>query len=326
MRLAVPVLAALLAAAAVFVWRSYTSDLRAARARVDGGGTVIGTRCGPIEYAAAGSGMPVLMIHGAGGGFDQGLAFAAPLQRRGLRIIAPSRFGYLRTPAPADASPQAQADAHACLLDALGLESVAVLGGSAGAPSAMQLCIRHPQRCRSLVLVVPAAYAPAHAGQTMKVPTGLQTVATHVLTSDPVLWAMTRLWPAALLRTMLATPIEDFENAGATEQARALRILENVQPVSRRVAGLAIDARITASLPRYALERIDTPTLLVSVENDLFGTWENARFTAAQIEGARFVSYPDGGHIWLGHDAEVWHEIAGFVAANGPSVAPAMPP
>ena len=34
---------------------------------------------------------------------------------------APSRFGYLRTPLPSDASPAAQADAHSCLLDALGL-------------------------------------------------------------------------------------------------------------------------------------------------------------------------------------------------------------
>ena len=32
-----------------------------------------------MEYAIAGTGPPVLMIHGTGGGFDQGLAFAEPL-------------------------------------------------------------------------------------------------------------------------------------------------------------------------------------------------------------------------------------------------------
>jgi len=47
--------------------------------------------------------------------------------------------GYLRTPMPADASAAAQADAHACLLDALGIRRAAVMGGSAGAPSALQM-------------------------------------------------------------------------------------------------------------------------------------------------------------------------------------------
>ena len=47
-------------------------------------------------------------------------------------MIAMSRFGYLRTPMPADASPEAQADAHVCLLDALGIGKTAAMGGSAG--------------------------------------------------------------------------------------------------------------------------------------------------------------------------------------------------
>jgi len=79
------------------------------------------TRCGPIEYQEAGQGVPLLVVHGSGGGHDQGMAFARPLARRGIRVIAMSRFGYLRTPMPADASVPAQADAHVCLLDALGM-------------------------------------------------------------------------------------------------------------------------------------------------------------------------------------------------------------
>ncbi len=79
------------------------------------------TRCGPIEVQQAGHGEPLLIIHGSGGGHDQGMAWAQPLVQQGLRVIAPSRFGYLRTPRPAAASPEAQADAHACLLDALAI-------------------------------------------------------------------------------------------------------------------------------------------------------------------------------------------------------------
>jgi pimeloyl-ACP methyl ester carboxylesterase len=36
-----------------------------------------------------------------------------------------------------------------------------VIGGSAGAPSALQLAIRHPQRVSALILLVPLTYKPA---------------------------------------------------------------------------------------------------------------------------------------------------------------------
>jgi len=85
--------------------------------------------------------VPLLAVHGSGGGHDQGTAFAGGLVSRGIRVIAMSRLGCLRTPMPADASAVAQADAHGCLLDAQGIPKAAVAGGSAGAPSAL-----HPAR------------------------------------------------------------------------------------------------------------------------------------------------------------------------------------
>ena len=85
------------------------------------GGSIVETVLGKIEYADVGDGMPLLSIHGAGGGYDQGLLIAEALFGDGFRVIAPSRFGYLRTPVPRDASPAAQADADAALLDVLGL-------------------------------------------------------------------------------------------------------------------------------------------------------------------------------------------------------------
>ena len=123
------------------IYAAYRRDIRAARARIASGSLLAQTRCGPIEYAIVGEGPPVLMVHGAGGGYDQGLDIGAPLAKNGLRIVAMSRFGYLGTPLPADASPAAQADAHADLLDALGIARAAIIGASAGAPSAMQFAL-----------------------------------------------------------------------------------------------------------------------------------------------------------------------------------------
>src|SRR5689334_7090573 len=134
-----------------------------ARARISQGSRIATSRCGPIEYAETGQGPPVLVVHGAGGGFDQGLELGEDLARAGFRVIAPSRFGYLRTPLPADASAEAQADAHACLLDALGIARAPVFGVSAGGPSSLQFCLRHPDRCKAMILLVPLAYPAREA-------------------------------------------------------------------------------------------------------------------------------------------------------------------
>jgi len=45
----------------------------ATRERVMSGSKVIETKCGPIEYAAGEKVLPCLWVHGAGGGYDQGL-------------------------------------------------------------------------------------------------------------------------------------------------------------------------------------------------------------------------------------------------------------
>src|SRR5215204_3835630 len=81
----------------------YRADIQQARDRVSRGSQMAETPCGPIEYAVVGNGPPVLVVHGAGGGFDQGLDIGAPLVEQGFRVIAMSRFGYLRTPLPDDA-------------------------------------------------------------------------------------------------------------------------------------------------------------------------------------------------------------------------------
>src|SRR5262249_50946821 len=117
------------------VFFKYRRDIHRARERISAGSRIVETPCGPMEYGSVGDGAPILAVHGAGGGFDQGLEIANPLVRSGFRVIAMSRFGYLQTPLPLDASPVAQADAYVCLLDALGIQRVAVVGASAGAPS-----------------------------------------------------------------------------------------------------------------------------------------------------------------------------------------------
>jgi pimeloyl-ACP methyl ester carboxylesterase len=304
----------LAAAAGVAAYFSYENELRVARERIAHGSRLAQTACGPIEYAVAGEGPAVLVVHGAGGGFDQAMDFGGALARRGFRVIAPSRFGYLRTPLPADASAAAQADAHACLLDALNVRRVALVGASAGAPSSMLFALRHPDRTRALVLLVPAAYVPRPGNAApMTTPAGTQFLFDTALRSDALFWAAMRFAPDAMTRGLLATPPQLVREASPEEQARVSRIMQSILPISPRRLGLVNDATVTSTLVRYELERIQAPTLAISLEDDLFGTYDGARYTAAHVPGARFIGYPSGGHIWLGHEQDVIGEIAAFL-------------
>jgi pimeloyl-ACP methyl ester carboxylesterase len=301
--------AAVLAGSIVFAYSSYRCDIAAAEARVSSGSEVVDTPCGRIEYAVVGQGAPLLLVHGAGGGFDQGLEFGRPLAERGFMVVAMSRFGYLRTPMPADASPAAQADAHACLLDALKLPRAAILGGSAGAPSTIEFCLRHAARCSAMVLLVPAFFPPG-ATQARAQPSFMLEA---LLGSDFLFWLNMKLARDAVLERLFATPVSDFENATPEEQERILRILWGVLPLSERRKGLWNDFGIVASAPRYELERIAVPTLVVSIENDLFRIFQSSRSAAERIPGARFVSFPTGGHLWAGRQKEVVSETTKFL-------------
>jgi 2-hydroxy-6-oxonona-2,4-dienedioate hydrolase len=297
---------------------SYRADIQEARHRVSHGSLIAQTTCGPLEYAVAGNGPPVLVVHGAGGGFDQGLEFGMPLVQKGFRIIAMSRFGYLRTPLPENASAEAQADAHACLLDALSIERVAVVGGSAGAPSSVQFALRHPRRITALVLLVPALYVPRpDNAPPVQTPPGMQLVMETALRSDFMFWAMSKMARNTAVRIILATPPSVVEDAPTDEQERVGVVLNHILPISQRRNGLLNEAIVIPSLERYELERINVPTLAISCADDLFGTYDAARYTADQIAGARFVGYPTGGHLWVGHQKGVTDEIAAFLKRNG---------
>ena len=303
--------AAVLAGLILFTYLSYRNDMVAEEARVSSGSRVVDTPCGPIEYALIGKGAPVLLVHGAGGGFDQGLEFGRPLAERGFTVIAVSRFGYLRTPMPADAAPAAQAEAHACLLDALKLPSAAILGGSAGAPSTIEFCLRHAGRCSAMVLLVPAFFPPG--APQARPPAQPSFVLEAVLGSDFFFWLNMKLARDTLLERLFATPARDFENAPPEERDRVLRIMRSSLPLSRRRKGLWNDLAVVASSPRYELERIASPTLVIGIENDLFGIYQGGRSAAERIPGARLVSFPTGGHLWVGRQGEIVSEITKFL-------------
>lgn len=298
--------------ASALAWRSFSSAVSAARARTRGRSTVFQGRFGDMEYAEAGDGPPVLMVHGTGGGFDQGLDFAQPLTKR-WRIIAPSRFGYLRSAFPDDPSSERQADAFADLLDRLAIDRAPIIGGSAGALSAMQFAIRHPDRCSGLAAMVPAAYAPGRP--PVDPPNALaQAIIEHGLRSDFLFWLGMTLNEDAMIGALLATDPALVKAAAPDERRRVQSILRNILPVSERARGLVNDAKLAYDPAPMHLERIRAPTLALSLEDDRFETLAAARHIAATVPGARLASFPSGGHVWVGRNDEVFAEVDRFLS------------
>jgi pimeloyl-ACP methyl ester carboxylesterase len=269
------------------------------------------TAAGPIEYAETGAGVPLLSIHGADGGFDQGLANVADLVGEGFRVIAPSRFGYLGTAMPPDTSSASQADAHAALLNELKVDKAVVVGISAGARSAAELAIRHPERVTALILIVPGTYAPTS-------PVALEGSRTSALVlwlvntgADFAWWAAEKVAPSILIRFIGVLP-QLFASSREAEQNRVMKIVRGIKPLSWRFSGINVDSNPARSPP--LLEQVSAPTLVISARDDLFKTLPAAEFAAATIPNAKLVIYETGGHLLVGRQQEVRALVKAFLA------------
>jgi 2-hydroxy-6-oxonona-2,4-dienedioate hydrolase len=307
--LAVSCVAALVGA--VLTALAFDQDERAAVGRLSGRSEVIATSFGPLEYAIAGRGPPVLMIHGTGGGFDQGLTFTERLLPYGYQVIAPSRFGYLRSDLPANPSSEHQADAFVELLDSLHIARLPVAGGSAGALSAVQFALRHPDRTSALILIVPAANV--RGTDPVKMSTLQEFIVRRLATSNFLFWAGSKAARNQMIGTLLATDPALVAQAPAFERRRADRILDEIMPVARRSGGMLNDAQLAGNPAGVDFSKITVPTLVISVEDDRFGTAATARDIAAAVPHCKLVIYPRGGHIWIGHDDDLWREVSRFV-------------
>ncbi len=312
------------AAAAVVVHLVYARDLRAARLRVASGAAVVETRLGPVEFASWGEGPAVLVVHGAGGGHDQGRLIARAFGGDGFRWIAPSRFGYLRSPLPQDASPAAQADVFAALLDAIGIDRAGVLAMSGGVPPALQFARRHPGRAAALVLIASAPVTQlGAAGQSPPAPAWVYDA---LFASDFPYWLLQTLAPGRL-EAMFDAPNGPHAGLPPDEAAFLAAMVAGFQPVSLRAPGLANEvAAIDAGLD-YALAGIATPALVIHARDDGINPFAIGAEIAREIPGAEFMPLPSGGHLLLGRHDEVAARVRAFLrrGAGNPARRPASP-
>jgi pimeloyl-ACP methyl ester carboxylesterase len=286
---------------------SLRKDLAAARSRLASiPSSVYASSVGEIEYLLQGTGPTVLVSHGVTGGVDQGLHLVREFRilPDGCRFLYVSRFGYLRSTLPENATARLQAAAYRELLDHLEIERAFVLGNSAGGPSAMWLAVDAPDRLQGLILlssVVPGArVAPAPK---------------PVFRYDLLYWLAVTFAPTALMKlfvpaTMLPT-LTRAERAFVLENAFRAAL-----PIKRRSDGIFFDNEIsTPSIEEIPFERIATPTLVVHAIDDPAPPIAGARAIAQRIPRCELVTL-DGGHLLLRRGDDARRSIEEFIAGH----------
>lgn len=127
-------------------------------------------------YLEAGSGEPVVLLHGSGPGVsgDANWRLTIPGLSSRYRVLAPDVVGYGATARPPEVrySLATWTDHVVAFLDALDLERVALVGNSLGGRLSLELAHRHPERVSRMVLM-------GSPGVGMTVTEGLQAVRSY---------------------------------------------------------------------------------------------------------------------------------------------------
>lgn len=278
--------------AVALVCAAYLWDMNRAYERVSGKSTVIPSPYGDIEFTEGGSGPDVLVIHGSGGGYDQGELVAQAVLGDQFHWITPSRYGYLRSTYPKNATFDDQAHAYAYLLDQLGIKKVAVVALSHGGPSALLFAVLHPERVSSLTLISCGVASSTSKDQVQANQKG--EMLTTIFKHDSLYWLITKLFRRQLMELMGAND-EVIANLTSSQRDLVDKVIDYMNPVSLRSAGAAFDNK--AVMPNERIAAIRAPTLIFHAKDDTLQLYHNAEFAASTIPGARLVSFERGGHL-----------------------------
>jgi len=253
-----------------------------------------------VAYRRAGTGPPLMLLHG---GWSDGRQWLGQLERLA------DRFDVVAWDAPgcggSDDLPPGPAlgdyaDALAGLAAALDLEHPHLCGLSWGGGLALEVCRRHPDLPRSLVLV------GAYAGWAGSLPP--EEVRARMERAVAESRRPPAEWAEGYLDGFFAGPVpEDV-------RAAQLRMALDVRPAG---AVAMIRAFAEADL-RPALPGVAVPVLVLNGEGDARASPDVARRLHAAIPGARLVLLPDVGHVVNMEAPEAFErELRGFLTSVG---------
>lgn len=285
---------------------SYHSDMHLAEERLLTS-EILRTPYGDIEYAIKGEGMPVLLLHGAGGGFDFGLWAGKVFLGNKYKTISVSRYGYLRSPIPDNASIKNQASLYNSLLVHLNIEKAIVVGTSAGGPSAIRFANDFPEKCSALILL-SAVSRPEPPDS--KEPVYIKII--HVIQqSDYVYWSFSKFIQSTLLELM-GIPQGVYNNLNTEQKLLAQEMLDIMHPMTPRYKGTINDAKML-SLENIAVDKITAPVLIIHSKDDAMVNYTHAINSNEKIKQSKLILFETGGHGMLSQRDKIKENIKQFL-------------
>ncbi len=259
------------------------------------------TARGTVGVEEAGSGLPVVLLHGFP--HDRTL-WAAQLAAApdGARLIALDLPGFGESDSAEVPSLDHWADWVAAALDALAIERAVIGGLSMGGYLAFALWRRHPGRILGLILADTKAGADTLEGQEKRVAMQAQVL---------------KEGPGAIAAAMLPGMV------GKTTRAERPRAVEYLDAMMRRASVEAIhdalDAMRTRPDSTPTLATITVPTLIICGEEDVLTPVKESEAMHAAIADAQLALIPGAGHAsCVEHPSAFNALLSGFVQARFP--------
>jgi pimeloyl-ACP methyl ester carboxylesterase len=239
-----------------------------------------------------------------------------PFVEQGCSVLVPSRPGYGRTPVTTGTSPEGFADTVGELCRCLGISRVAaVVGISAGGPTAIALAARHPHLVQRLVLESAVGLHPWPNR-------GRRIIATVVFRPglERVVWAGAR----GLLRVAPTVGLRGLLRDLSTKPAGAV-VASLGQDTQQAIVGLFTKMRSGHGFlndlrqlrhAQVGPTHVSQPALVVASRSDGSVPFVHAEALARRLAHSELlVSEADTHFVWFGSDYSVIaNRIAAFVA------------
>lgn len=262
-----------------------------------------------LHYHEAGSGEPLILLHGSGPGATGWSNFSGNLPElaKHFRVLAVDMPGWgASDPCPVERLDHV--DTALQFMDALGLDKAAFIGNSMGGITAVRLAAEHPERVTHLITMGAALNrGPRLYGAGDGPSEGIKILIEAYRT--PTTETMMRL-----------VEIMCFDKRYATEELCQLRAeAASAQPehLENALAGL----KHGWPAPRFAsLEQIagiSAPSLLIHGRDDRVVHWEHTLHLVSHIPNSRLVLINRCGHwAMIEHADEFNRLVIDFVTNN----------
>lgn len=274
-----------------------------------------------IQESGPAEGPAVFLVHGTGAWSEIWQETMAELAGAGYHAIAVDLppFGFSDRPSPAAYSDSAQAARINGLLDALGLQSVTLVGHSIGARPTVEAALARPERVRLLVLVdaaldpreTPDSAPPGFLVRAVLSQGWLRSTLVAATATNPLL---TR----RLYQTLIFDPA-DATDAQVAMVDRQFQVRGTTAAVGEWLEAIAVPTSVSRNQRRASYAALTMPTVLIWGREDSITPLPKGETLAELLTHATLAILDKTGHIPAVEDAPAFNAaLLGFLERHRP--------